>query len=309
MSSCGGMVSGTYQNSQVPFSAFFFLRDFSGFHNCLYGALSAIRDKDQQTCEDALERGHRIVAESLTHASLESIHSVYPLLDQLQALKEMHEVQALAFGQEPLDAVLSRWNDHQRSIETSFDITEMTFKLRLSGLRLLLTIAEESLKVMKSFESSLGSDSPGNLQWNRWLLEAEMFWAKSETSTALHLIRALIDKLSKAVDICEAASSTRSTAMTAYLTLARFADAQYQHIVNYMKSPEFESKKGILTKYRSNVEQLTVMGDLKTRYYRNLQKQGELDQSEMESLLQDRSRYLNSSAECYLKYLKASSAS
>lgn len=81
-------------SSPSPFPS----RDFSGFHNCLYGALSAIRDKDQQTCEDALERGHRIVAESLHHASLESIHSVYPLLDQLQALKEMHEVQALAFG-------------------------------------------------------------------------------------------------------------------------------------------------------------------------------------------------------------------
>lgn len=53
--------------------------------------------------------------------------------------------------------------------------------------------------------------------------------------------------------------------MTAYLTLARFADAQYQHIVNYMKSPEFESKKGILNKYRNDVEQLTVMGDSKTR--------------------------------------------
>lgn len=49
-------------------------------------------------------------------------------------------------SQEPLDAVLSRWNDHQRSIETSFDITEMTFKLRLSGLRLLSNQSPETEK-------------------------------------------------------------------------------------------------------------------------------------------------------------------
>lgn len=44
------------------------------------------------------------------------------------------------------------------------------------------------------------------------------------------------------------------------------------------------------------------------RYYRNLLKQGDLDESEMESLQQDKARYLNTSVECYLKYLNASSA-
>lgn len=56
------------------------------------------------------------------------------------------------------------------------------------------------------------------------------------------------------------------------------------------------------------MEQLTVMGDSKTRYYRNLLKQGDLDESEMASLLQDKSHFLNTSVKCYLKYLEASSA-
>lgn len=354
---------------------------YSGFHNCLYRALCSIGDKDQPTFSEALERGRCFVSEQLHHASLESIHSVYPFLTQLQVLKETDEIQSVAFSKQPLHSILEKWNQHEHLIDTSFDFLEMTFNLRTSGLRVLsqqcpgnikssvqrglteqlliyseaarkakrFQIAEKSLAAVKSLEGSLGVDTIGSLQWRRWLQEAELFWAKTETSTALHLMKALIEKLSKlsarhethkqiypealtiygkwlaesrtesphiiienylekAVSICEVASSSMSTCMTSYLTLARFADAQYQHIVNYMKSPEYESKKGILDKYRTDAEQLTAMGDMKTRYYRTLLKQGDLDESEMESLQQDKARYLNTSVECYLKYLNASSA-
>lgn len=40
----------------------------------------------------------------------------------------------------------------------------------------------------------------------------------------------------------------------AFLSLARFADAQYQSIKNYMRSSEFENKQALLEKAREEVE-------------------------------------------------------
>ena len=40
----------------------------------------------------------------------------------------------------------------------------------------------------------------------------------------------------------------------AFLSLARFSDAQYQSIDNYMKSSEFENKQALLEKAREEVE-------------------------------------------------------
>lgn len=39
-----------------------------------------------------------------------------------------------------------------------------------------------------------------------------------------------------------------------FLSLARFSDAQYQSIQNYMKSSEFENKQALLEKAREEVE-------------------------------------------------------
>lgn len=40
----------------------------------------------------------------------------------------------------------------------------------------------------------------------------------------------------------------------AFLSLARFSDAQYQSIKNYMRSSEFENKQALLNKAREEVE-------------------------------------------------------
>lgn len=42
--------------------------------------------------------------------------------------------------------------------------------------------------------------------------------------------------------------------MKAFLSLARFSDAQYQRIDNYMKSSEFENKQALLAKAKEEVE-------------------------------------------------------
>ena len=44
--------------------------------------------------------------------------------------------------------------------------------------------------------------------------------------------------------------------MDAYLSLGRYADSQYQNIVNYMKSSTFEAKQSLMKKAQLEAERL-----------------------------------------------------
>ena len=44
--------------------------------------------------------------------------------------------------------------------------------------------------------------------------------------------------------------------MDAYLSLARYADSQYQNIVNYMKSGTYEAKLALIKKAKEDIEKL-----------------------------------------------------
>lgn len=56
-------------------------------------------------------------------------------------------------------------------------------------------------------------------------------------------------------------NSSDAVAVDAFLSLARFADAQYQNIVDYMNSNTYDSKRELVRKAASDVEQLKEMGD------------------------------------------------
>ena len=48
----------------------------------------------------------------------------------------------------------------------------------------------------------------------------------------------------------------------AYLSLARYADTQYQNIVNYMRSSTFEAKQSLMRESKAEAERLReVMGE------------------------------------------------
>ena len=49
-------------------------------------------------------------------------------------------------------------------------------------------------------------------------------------------------------------------AVEGYLSLARFADTQYQNIVNYMNSPTFEAKQALMNKAAAEYEKYNVSG-------------------------------------------------
>ena len=71
----------------------------------------------------------------------------------------------------------------------------------------------------------------------------------------------------QAVDIYDARSDTSAPAINAHLSLARFADSQYQNIVNYTKSSEYEAKENLLKRAKRDCEELKAIGGKSSSRY------------------------------------------
>ena len=56
--------------------------------------------------------------------------------------------------------------------------------------------------------------------------------------------------------LLERQGGERDTSLDAYLSLARYADSQYQNIVTYMKSSTFEAKQSLMRKAQDEAEKL-----------------------------------------------------
>ena len=63
------------------------------------------------------------------------------------------------------------------------------------------------------------------------------------------------------MSIYEAYEDKSQPAIEAYLSLARFADTQYQNIVNYMKSNVYQDKKALLLRSQRDLEALIASGE------------------------------------------------
>ncbi|XP_066511955.1 serine-protein kinase ATM-like isoform X1 [Hoplias malabaricus] len=90
----------------------------------------------------------------------------------------------------------------------------------------------------------------------------------------------------------------------AFLSLARFSDAQFQSIENYMRSSEFENKQALLEKAREEVELMKERKVTNNRYTVKVQRELELDIRALESLQDDRSRFLCKAVENYIRCLE-----
>lgn len=53
----------------------------------------------------------------------------------------------------------------------------------------------------------------------------------------------------------------RETAVEAFHSLARYVDAQYQHIVDHMNSQTYEAKKDLIRQAREDTEKLKKLGE------------------------------------------------
>ena len=63
------------------------------------------------------------------------------------------------------------------------------------------------------------------------------------------------------VGLLESLEEKGEVILDAYLSLARFADGQYQHIVNYMKSSTYEAKQTLMFKAKKEMARILQLGE------------------------------------------------
>lgn len=115
--------------------------------------------------------------------------------------------------------------------------------------------------------------------------------------------------LERAVEVIERESGAgdsrlQSQRTEAFLSLARFSDAQYQSIDKYMTSSEFENKQALLEKAKEEVELMRERKVTTNRYTIKVQRELELDQKALSNLQTDKQRFLRKAVENYIQCLE-----
>uniref|UniRef100_A0A672RVT5 Serine-protein kinase ATM n=1 Tax=Sinocyclocheilus grahami TaxID=75366 RepID=A0A672RVT5_SINGR len=200
-------------------------------------------------------------------------------------------------------------------------------------------LAERAVFHMKR-HSLVAGGGGGSSSWAWQLEEAQVFWVKKEHGLALGLLKQMIHKLedlqvcvnpavvpvySECLRLCGswlAESCLESPAVIlekylervkrshilqktqAFFSLARFSDAQYQSIENYMKSSEFENKHALLEKAKEEVDLMRERKVSNNRYTVKVQRELELDVKALANLQADRNRFLLKAVENYIQCLE-----
>uniref|UniRef100_A0A8C9RH35 non-specific serine/threonine protein kinase n=1 Tax=Scleropages formosus TaxID=113540 RepID=A0A8C9RH35_SCLFO len=248
--------------------------------------------------------------------------SDFSLLEPILALRTV--AQGILIGQE-------QNTDRKEYLHTALasHLMELCKLARTAGNTQL---AERTVCQIK--QHGRGEHGAGTSPWQ--LEEAQVFWVRKEQSLALVILRQMIDKLSnqvteclrlcgnwlaetclespgvilekyleKAVEVIEDHKSgtnslLQSQKTQAFLSLARFSDAQYQSIENYMKSSEFENKQALLQKAKDEVDLMAERKVNPNRYTVKVQRELELDERALANLQADRLRFLWKAVENYI---------
>ncbi|XP_074534953.1 serine-protein kinase ATM [Halichoeres trimaculatus] len=115
--------------------------------------------------------------------------------------------------------------------------------------------------------------------------------------------------LERAVELIEEESGAQDPRLEAqrteaFLSLARFSDAQYQSIDKYMNSSEFENKQALLEKAKEEVDLMRERKVTSNRYTIKVQRELELDEKALSNLRADRQRFLCKAVENYIQCLE-----
>uniref|UniRef100_A0A8C9TQE6 non-specific serine/threonine protein kinase n=1 Tax=Scleropages formosus TaxID=113540 RepID=A0A8C9TQE6_SCLFO len=248
--------------------------------------------------------------------------SDFSLLEPILALRTV--AQGILIGQE-------QNTDRKEYLHTALasHLMELCKLARTAGNTQL---AERTVCQIK--QHGRGEHGAGTSPWQ--LEEAQVFWVRKEQSLALVILRQMIDKLSNQVmfnpalvpvlaeclrlcgnwlaETCLESpgvilekylekvkqNSFHTSKTQAFLSLARFSDAQYQSIENYMKSSEFENKQALLQKAKDEVDLMAERKVNPNRYTVKVQRELELDERALANLQADRLRFLWKAVENYI---------
>ncbi|KTF93449.1 hypothetical protein cypCar_00039986, partial [Cyprinus carpio] len=311
-----------------------------GINESLFNAVQALRDREFSLFEQTLNyaRGHEV--EELCRGSLEAVSSLYPALCNLQRISELQSVEELFSS---LNEVYRKWQQHSDLLtDSDFSLVEPVLALRSSLQETLISsetdpdrknylisaysshlmelcklarsagntqLAERAVFHMKR-HSLVGAGGGGSSSWAWQLEEAQVFWVKKEHGLALGLLKQMIHELEDlAVEVIEdhcgdSNAKLQSQKTQAFFSLARFSDAQYQSIENYMKSSEFENKHALLEKAKEEVDLMRERKVINNRYTVKVQRELELDVKALANLQADRNRFLLKAVENYIQCLE-----
>ncbi|XP_030599575.1 serine-protein kinase ATM-like [Archocentrus centrarchus] len=357
-----------------------------GFHESVFCALQALRDKEFSTFDETLKQARGAEVEELCKGSLEAVSSLYPALRNLQSISELESVKQLfsrPFSDVVLREVYRQWRQHsQLLIDSDFALVEPILAVRSVAHHTLLSrvgepdssqyltsvltdhlmdlcrlarkagntqLAERAVYQMNQHAG--GGRTWASLPVSSWQLEeAQVFWAKGEQGLALGMLRQMIHSLEekvdlnpalapvyteclrlcgnwlaetclespgvilekyleRAVEVIEGESGLQDSRLQnqrteAFLSLARFSDAQYQSIDKYMKSSEFENKQALLKKAKEEVGLMREHKVTSNRYTIKVQRELELDEKALSNLQMDRKRFLCKAVENYIQCLE-----
>uniref|UniRef100_A0A8D2ZRU2 Serine-protein kinase ATM n=1 Tax=Scophthalmus maximus TaxID=52904 RepID=A0A8D2ZRU2_SCOMX len=115
--------------------------------------------------------------------------------------------------------------------------------------------------------------------------------------------------LERAVEVIEGESGVLDSRLQAqrteaFLSLARFSDAQYQSIDKYMNSSEFENKQALLEKAKEEVDLMKERKVESNRYTIKVKRELELDEKALSNLRSDRRSFLCKAVENYIQCLE-----
>ncbi|XP_037122890.1 serine-protein kinase ATM [Syngnathus acus] len=356
-----------------------------GFHESVFSALQALRDKEFSMFDDTLKRARGREVEELCRGSLEAVSSLYPALRNLQSIRELESIKLLfsrPFSELAVKNVCNQWRQHSQLLANSeFALVEPILAFRSVSYNTLMSkaldpdIAQYLSSVLTDhlLEMCQLARKAGNTQLaeravfqmkqhgveghrpaspvSPWQLEeAQVFWVKGEQGLALGLLRQMVQKLEekidfnpalapiyteclrlcgnwlaetcqespgvilekyleRAVEVIERESGVldarlQNERMEAFLSLARFSDAQYQSIDKYMTSSEFENKQALLEKAKQEVDLMKERNVIKNRYTIKVERELELDERALHDLQTDRQLYLCKAVENYIQCLE-----
>ncbi|KAJ8280888.1 hypothetical protein GJAV_G00060510 [Gymnothorax javanicus] len=162
-----------------------------------------------------------------------------------------------------------------------------------------------ALGILKEMIETLSDQVEFNPALRRTYAECLRLCGSWLAETCLESPGVILEKyLEKAVEVMEDHPGEEDLQLLtqktqAYLSLARFSDAQYQSMENYMKSSEFENKQALLQKAKEEVHLMREHNVNSNRYTVKVQRELELDERALAALQADRGRFLLKAVQNY----------
>jgi len=206
-------------------------------------------------------------------------------LRQLQG--DITEIQSRLGGRDL--GVSWSWKMEEAKLRWARGEQDTAMYLLKSLTRNLEQVQDQSAEVINLYPQALGL-------YGTWLAES-----KSENPNTI--IEKYLEKAACLMDCME--GTNQASKIEAFLSLAWFADTQYQKKVDFMSSSIYENKENLMKKSKVESEKLQQMYESgKDRYTRTLNLQAQMDERELQQVAEDKRTFLKTAVEYYIKTLE-----